>query len=310
MNRQSAREVDDDAAAWALRAWEGELGTNSDPELEAWLDGDPRRRGALLRAQAALSFVDRARALEQTSRPRPAMAVSRRAVLALAGAGGLAAAGVGAMAVLGAGRRYATDVGEIRHEALPDGSVAEINTNTVLDVTLRLRSRDVDLHQGEAWFQVAKDPARPFTVAAGSARMRAVGTAFSVHRLQDRTELLVTEGLVEAWMSDSGRALAPAGTRLILARGLPLKPERASNDIRRSLAWRTGEISLEGQTLAEAAAEFNRYNRRPLIIEDPALARRRFFGLFQINDPQSFATAVAAASGARLVEDDGAIRLR
>jgi transmembrane sensor len=97
---------------------------------------------------------------------------------------------------------------------------------------------------------------------------------------------------------------------LILASGRPLTPVRAEREIERALAWRAGQISLDGETLAEAAAEFNRYNRRPLLVEDPALAHRRFVGLFRTDDPQSFALAVAAASGARLVEDDRAIRLR
>jgi ferric-dicitrate binding protein FerR (iron transport regulator) len=184
VTRQTAREVDDEAAAWALKSGVGDRQSAPDPELQAWLSGDPRRRGALLRAQAALSFVDRARALAEAPpagapiRPSP----SRRRVLALAGAGGLAAAGIGAMAVLGGGRRYATQIGEIRRAALQDGSLAEINTNSVLDVAMRLRSRDVVLRKGEAWFQVAKDRARPFVVAAGDIRVQAVGTAFSVRR--------------------------------------------------------------------------------------------------------------------------------
>jgi transmembrane sensor len=305
MTRQTAREVDDEAAAWAVRAT-GE----SDRDLQIWLEGDPRRRGALLRAQAALSFVDRARALEDSLPPVRRGRPSRRSVLILAGGGGLIAAGLGVLGVLGAGRRYVTGVGELQRAPLADGSLAEINTDTVLEVSMRRRSREVVIRQGEAWFQVAKDPGRPFVVRAGDAQARAVGTAFSVRRREDRAELLVTEGVVEASLAGAGRVLAPAGSRLILASGRPLTPVAAPREIERALAWRTGQISLDGETLAEAAAEFNRYNRRPLLVEDPALARRRFVGLFRTSDPQSFALAVAAASGARLVEDDRAIRLR
>jgi transmembrane sensor len=305
MTRQTARDVDDEAAAWALKAGEADAAA-----LAAWLAGDPRRQGALLRAQAALSFVDRARALETPPPPRRARP-SRRSVLILAGgAGALIAAGLGAVAVLGAGRRYVTGVGEIRREPLADGSLAEINTDSVIEVTLRRRLREVVIHKGEAWFQVAKDPDRPFVVRAGDAQARAVGTAFSVRRRTGSVELLITEGVVEGSIEGGGKALVLAGSQLTLAAGRLLEPVRAEREIERALAWRGGQISLDGETLAEAAAEFNRYNRRPLIIEDRVLARRQFVGLFRTDDPQSFAQAVAAASGARLVEDDRAIRLR
>jgi transmembrane sensor len=315
MKAQTAREVDDEAAAWALRIDSGGLDAPRSPELQAWLDGDPRRAGAYLRAQAALSFLDRGRALEDGAPQAPARMFrpSRRTVLAIGGGGGLVAAGLGVALVVGAaGRRYATELGEIRRVPLQDGSLVDINTASVLDVAMHAHGRNVVLRQGEAWFEVAKDAARPFLVRAGDARIRAVGTAFSVRRLPGQIELLVTEGLVEAWIdgADGHSAMVGAGSKIALRADAPLRPVRAEQEIERSLAWRNGQISLDGETLAAAAAEFNRYNRRALIIEDPALARRQFVGLFRIDDPKSFAAAVAAASGARLEESADAIRLK
>ena len=307
MTSPSASEIDDEAAGWAIQ-----LGDQADaPGLQAWLDGDRRRAGALLRAQAPLSFIDRARALEPASATAsPArQTVSRRSVLALAGGGALAAAGIGAVAVLGGRTRYVTDLGEIRRIPLSDGSVVDINTSSSLEVALHSRGRDVTLRQGEAWFQVAKDARRPFLVKAGDARFRAVGTAFSVRRLADQqAEMLVTEGVVEAWLQGGERVRVEAGSRIALGPGLPMRPAPAP--VERALAWRNGQISLEGLTLAQAAAEFNRYNRRRLVIETPALAGQQFVGLFRVDDPQSFAKAVSAASGARLVEDETTLRLR
>jgi transmembrane sensor len=310
---QSAKEIDDEAAGWALK-----LGDAAEPAgLQSWLDGDARRAGALLRAQAALSFIDRARALEPApeaeipaARSRRPAVVSRRNVLALGGAGGLMAAGLGAFAVLGAGARYQTDIGEIRRVPLKDGSVVDINTASAVDVTLRGRHRDVTLRQGEAWFQVAKDPSRPFVVSAGEAHFRAVGTAFSVRKLDGRAELLVTEGVVEARLREGEGVQVPAGSRIVVGLGLPLQVLTEPDQIERALAWRSGQISLDGLTLGQAAAEFNRYNRRPLVVENAALARQQFVGLFRVDDPHSFALAVSATSGAKIVEDDQAIRLR
>jgi transmembrane sensor len=318
MSIQTAKEVDEEAAAWALRVDSGALDAAPSPELQAWLDGDVRRTGAFLRAQAALSFLDRGRALEQDAcEPRPGSALSagrltRRAVLG-AGAGGALAAGLGAAAILGAeGRRYATELGEISRVPLRDGSIMDINTSSVLNVAMHARGRNVVLHRGEAWFEVAKDPGRPFLVRAGDARFRAVGTAFSVRRMSEGAELLVTEGRVEAWLSGAAgrRVMIDAGCKILLDGRQPLRAAAAPQQIERSLAWRNGQISLDGETLAEAADEFNRYNRRKLVIEDPVLARRQFVGLFRTDDPQSFAVAVSATSGAHLVEDADAIRLR
>jgi transmembrane sensor len=312
MSIQTAKEVDDEAAAWALRA--DPACPDADPELQAWLDGDPRRAGALLRAQAALSFLDRARALEEDVPPTPAPApprFTRRAAIGL-GAGGVLAAGIAGAALLGGdGRRYVTELGEIRKVPLSDGSIVDINTSSILNVSLRPGARDVVLHQGEAWFEVAKDPARPFLVKAGEARFRAVGTAFSVRRMNEDAELLVTEGRVEAWLSgsDGGRVMIDAGSKILLGPDMPFRPASAPGEIERSLAWRSGQISLDGETLLEAANEFNRYNHRKLLIEDPLLARRQFVGLFRIDDPHSFALAVAATSGARVTEDAESIRL-
>jgi transmembrane sensor len=71
---RSASEIDDEAADWAARVDARGLDVERDPELQAWLSGDARRAGALLRAQAAISFLDRGRALANVaprSRPRP-----------------------------------------------------------------------------------------------------------------------------------------------------------------------------------------------------------------------------------------------
>jgi transmembrane sensor len=314
MSVQTAKEVDDEAAAWALTIPSGDLDAPHAPELQAWLDGDPRRPGAFLRAQAALSFLDRGRALDDTPAPiaRPARP-SRRSLLAWGAGGGLMAAGLGTMAVLTmAGRSYATEVGEIRSVPLNDGSKIDINTASRLRVALHAHARDVDLAQGEAWFEVSRDPARPFLVKAGDARVRAAGGAFSVRKLADQAHLLVTEGSCEAWLrgAQGATVMVGAGSKMSLGLGLPLKPVKAADEIERSLAWRNGQISFDGETLADAAAEFNRYNRRPLVIDDPALARKQFVGLFRIDDPHSFAMAVAASSGAQVVVEDNAIRLK
>lgn len=311
---RSASEIDDEAADWAARVDARGLDVEQDPELLAWLDGDTRRPGALLRAQAAISFLDRGRALagaepsvEAAERPH------RRALIA--SVGGAAAALIG-----GAGlwalrpQRLDTRLGEIRRVPLADGSLVAINTKTALDVSMRPTARRIVLREGEAWFQVAKDPARPFVVEAGTVRVRAVGTAFSVRRGEDvgaGVDVMVTEGVVETWIEGdpAPRRRVSAGNRIVLASAVSPAVAEAPSEIERSLAWRNGEIALDGESLEQAARLFNRYNSRQIVIGDPVLARERFVGLFQTNEPESFAAAVAATLGAVVRDDADAIRI-
>jgi len=313
---RSASEIDEEAADWAARVDARGLDVAHDPELQAWLSGDARRAGALLRAQAAISFLDRGRALASVAPSVEAVVAerpNRRALIA--GVGGMAAALIGGVGLWAARpQRLDTRLGEIRRVPLADGSLVAINTKTALEVAMKPRSRRIVLKEGEAWFQVAKDPERPFVVAAGSVRVRAVGTAFSVRRgdeAGDGVDIMVTEGVVEAWVEgDSApRRRLSAGSRLILASAVSPTVAESPSEIERSLAWRNGEIALDGESLEQAARLFNRYNSRQIVIEDPVLARERFVGLFQTNEPESFAAAVAATLGAVVRDDDAAIRI-
>lgn len=309
---QSAKEIDDEAADWAARVDARGSDAERDPELQAWLAGDPRRAGAFLRAQAAISFLDRGRALAGAAPlPDPVARPNRRSLIA--GAGGACAAALVGGATFWAGRpqRLNTALGEIRRVPLADGSLVAINTKTALDVAMQARSRQIVLRQGEAWFQVAKDAERPFVVAAGRARVRAVGTAFSVRRGEGGVDVMVTEGVVETWLDGQAgpRQRLAAGSRILLASTASPVIAEASSEIERTLAWRNGEIALNGENLGEAARLFNRYNSRQIVIDDPQLAQERFIGLFQTNEPESFAAAVAATLDARISEDGGTIRI-
>ena len=301
--RESAADIEAEAARWVVRADRGDLSGEDRAELDLWLAGDSRRRGALARAQAAWSVLDQgdepalaanAPPLRLRGRPR------RRDVLA-----GLGAAAAAACAAVVLGPRlgsvnYATALGEIRRVPLADGSMAAINTSTSLGVSLRPEVRRIKLDRGEAWFQVAKEPERPFVVESGSARVRAVGTAFSVRRRDDGSDVLVTEGIVEVWSeaSPGERMRLAAGQRTFISDAVGAAPPTAAGPaITRSLAWREGQIILEGEPLVDAVAEFNRYNERKIVIADPALQGERLVGWFRTNDPEGFARAAAASLG-------------
>jgi transmembrane sensor len=223
----------------------------------------------------------------------------------------LAASLVGVALIMTGPHRYGTSLGEIRRVPLSDGSVVAINTQSVVEVAMHPNVREVTLARGEAWFQVAHDKKRPFIVSAGRIRVRAVGTAFSVRRHDDGAEVQVTEGVVETWTvgEENRRVQVAAGSRAYVAEYEPPKPIPASGDIERSLAWREGQIVLEGQTLDEAVAQFNRYNAKKLLISDPGLAAEKLVGQFRATDPKTFAEAIATTLGATVDEQGDTIRL-
>jgi transmembrane sensor len=300
--RERAADIEAEAARWVVRTDRGDLTAAERAELELWLAGDTRRRGAYVRASAAWSLLDGADALMPAAREKSGLisVLRRRDVLA-----GLSAAAAACAAVVIGPRvtavKYATALGEIRRVPLADGSMAAINTSSSLGVSLRPEVRRIKLDRGEAWFQVAKEPDRPFVVESGSVRVRAVGTAFSVRRHEDGSDVLVTEGVVEAWSQKSpdSRIRLTAGERTFVSDAAgAAPPATAGPAIARNLAWREGQIVLEGEPLVDAVAEFNRYNERKIVIADPSLQGERLVGWFRTNDPEGFAKAAAASLGA------------
>ncbi|WP_297510318.1 FecR family protein [uncultured Caulobacter sp.] len=314
VERESAADIEAAAARWVVRVDRDGQDADLRAELEAWLSGDRRRVGAYARAEAAWSHLDRASVLavdgEAARRRTPPL--RRRGLLA--GFGALAAGVAAAVVAPGLlARRYGTALGEIRRVPMADGSVAAINTDSEVEIALRPRMRAVKLERGEAWFAVAKDPGRPFVVESGPVRVRAVGTAFSVRKREGGSDVLVTEGVVEVWTQDGGAPprRVSAGERVFAANDVGvLAPPSADADLARQLAWREGQIVLDGQTLAEAAAEFNRYNDRKIRIADPRLADQRFVGWFRTNDPEGFAEAAATTFNGKVSQTGGAIVLR
>lgn len=304
----SAEKVRDEAAQFVARMDADAWSAADEAELQAWLDADPLRQGLLLQVQAHWLALTPA-AQEATAgigetvpadEPEtvPASGWGRRGVMAgMAASAALAFAGWRWMQTPAA---YTTRLGEIRRLPLPDGSVMTMNSGSDLTVAMAPQAREIDLRQGEAWFEVAKDAKRPFVVASGDVRVRAVGTAFSVRRRETGVEILVTEGVVETWAEGDRnlRMRLEAGDRAMMSAHAVIDYETGiSSSVDRALAWRGGMIDLDGRTLYDAADEFNRYNSRQIIIADPRVAREQLDGLFRVNDPEGFAAAVRASLG-------------
>jgi transmembrane sensor len=212
---------------------------------------------------------------------------------------------------------HATNIGGIQRVILQDGSQVDLNTGSEIKVRFTGGQREVVLTHGEALFTVVHQPGWPFTVRAGGATIRAVGTKFSV-RLRDdaETEVLVIEGHIAI---DGGRGVAAANLphwrgatafALIVSAGESVAVNSTTvlsrvklppAALKRRTAWMDGWIWFSKDPLPEAVAEFNRYHREQLVLVDPALARLEIGGRFRTTDLDSFIATLEHSFAVRTV---------
>ena len=313
MARETADDIDEAAASWAARVDRG-LSPAESAELEVWLGGDVRRPGAYARMTWALMSTEREDAAGRIGRAAPRR-ITRRGWLAGTGAAAASLAATGAY--MGAIRpvSYATRKGERKVVRLGDGSVVTLNTDTRVEVRYARDRRRIHLLEGEALFDVAKDPDRPFVVTARGADVRAVGTSFTVSNVNSApVEVLVREGIVEVVRADLPRqpaARVVANTRAILARDTAAVAVAHVDDteLGSDMAWTDGRIIFRGETLAAAAAKFGRYSDIGIVVVDPELGAERVAGVFNATDPVGFARSVALSLDAKVEVRADLVRL-
>ena len=219
---------------------------------------------------------------------------------------------------------YTTGVGEERVVRLDDGTRVSLNSGTRIRIAYGVSQRRVQLERGEAYFEVANNPARPFIVAAGQREVIALGTVFVIRYDKTQTTVTLFEGkvavlpVVESSSRDTPAAATTGGhdRELILAPGERVTFNPSDNlklDAPRMeaiAAWRRGEVILDKTPLAEAIAELNRYDKVQLVIDDPGIAALPISGIYQAGDSKGFARAMAKLYDLELAEQSSQIHLR
>jgi transmembrane sensor len=206
--------------------------------------------------------------------------------------------GLPGIAVNSAARNlFATGVGETRPIALSDGSRVLLDTRSRLRVDFTANARDVELLEGQAHFEVAKDTHRPFRVRTGSAEVVAVGTMFDVATLPARTTVTLIEGRVNVRTLPRTSQSAPQVAAMVAGQQLRITSEGQLLDekvvkIENVTAWHRGMIVLDDVPLPDALAAMNRYSKTQLVIPDPALQSRRVSGVFRVGDIETEALAL------------------
>lgn len=310
------------AASWFLRL-NGQGCSDADRDaFRAWR-ADPKNAAAYAAVEAAWVWSGSgANALEMRAhrqearalprrRPWPGMATAIVAAVILATAGillwsparhsgdtQLAATPPAETPAPNAGV-YSTAIGERSTVTLDDGSVVFLNTNTRLRADYSADARKVVLLEGQALFEVAKHPERPFVVVAGDRRVTALGTAFDVRLDEDRFQVTLIEGRVrvehrsdDAGARHSGRTELQAGQQLIDSALSGVEVRKAP--VGRVTSWREGRLIFEDEPLAAAVSEMNRYSTTRILLDDPALERLRVSGVFRTGQPDVFVEALVA----------------
>lgn len=296
-------EIDRLAAHWAARRDLGGLSAEDAAAFEAWLAADVRHLGAYGRAEAVLSRLERLNGIALEPAPEREALPSgwtRRRMLLTGTAAASVAVGIGLAELYLRPRpeTFSTEIGQMREVVLADGSIVSLNTNSKISVQFTKTARNISLLRGEALFDVAKNKHRPFIVAAGSTRVRAVGTSFMVSMLPEKPiQVLVREGVIELRRADAPEARpvrASANIRAIVQPSAPIVTVAMREEkLVRDLAWQRGSIALDNQTLADAADEFARYSEVRIIVA-PEVANKTVTGLFAAHDPVGFAKAAAS----------------
>lgn len=189
---------------------------------------------------------------------------------------------------------YRTEKGERQAQWLSDGSKITLNTASAVAIEFDGASRHVRLLEGEAYFEVAKDATHPFVVSTEDGSVTAVGTAFSVQRLDTQLRVELVEGIVDV----EGRhrhqpiRLEAGQVAMIGPDAVHVEPPSRKDDL---AVWREGYLQFDGMRLREAVEQINRYRPGRVFVLNPRLADYRISGIFRLDALDQAVDAFAAA---------------
>jgi transmembrane sensor len=289
-----------------FRAWRGipENATAFAKVERAWeAAGALRNRPAIVAATAEALAARPARPVAAAGPANLRPWILGLAILALLGAGGAL------FAVNQSYPTYSTSIGGQRLEILADGSRVRLNTNSKIRVHLTRGERHIKLLRGEAFFEVAHDASRPFTVESDGAKVRALGTKFDVRRDSAAVRVTLLEGRVEVRQTGRPEAvtLAPDQALTVTTAGVSV-PQVA--DAADASSWTTGRLTFRGLPLKAAIQEINRYSLKKIVLAaDSPVANEPVSGQFETGDTASFVKAVEAVFGLQASDSGREIHL-
>ena len=180
---------------------------------------------------------------------------------------------------------YSTAIGTRRTVMLSDGSRIDLNTASQLTVDFDRSRRQVRMKDAEAYFDVTKDPRRPFVIEAGQSQIRVVGTAFDVKNRDGQLVVSVERGIVDVQPTPFADA---KHYRLRPGQALAYNPSTGLIKVSftengEASGWRTGRLIYRDQPLFVVVADLNRQFKRPIRLGDTQTGRVRLSGVLMID---------------------------
>ena len=307
-------------AARLLARLENNPSPQDEADICAWIEADPRHAVAFARAEAAWDASERLKsaAADITLPPlQPPLSEEdqRRLSRNIMVAAGVAillfiVAAIVTVRTYSGIEHFETGVGQMRDIALEDGSPLHLNSDSEVEARFTSNGRKVRVLKGEASFEISHDPDRPFDVEARAAVIRAVGTAFNVRLRPSLVELTVTHGTVTVHSGDSPQQQVVAGSGAVIQPRSIALTRLGPRLIEQRTAWREQMVELDGETVEQAAGEFNRYRKTPILIGDTRVSALRIGGRFRTTDSREFLTALQTSLPVRAVDgEDGSVML-
>lgn len=311
------------AADWMAEVRAGPLSGDKAAALEAWLAADATNRAAFAEMQAiwdeageigddptilALRELN-ARTFDRPTRWRWAGGAIAASLAVAAVGGWMTLRGPTAgpsPAAVAEEQVLRTDTGQTTTAILKDGSTVVMDSDTVVRATETAGQRTILLERGGAFFQVAKDPSRPFVVTAAGKTITALGTAFEARIVGDKLDVTLIEGKVKVeekkrliWQGEQKMDLQ-AGWRLSAPEDQHWSLERV--DATKELSWMSGRLTFFNDSLEDAVAKVNRYSDRKIVL-DPALTHAPIVGVFEAGDTDRFVRGMELAGIARVASE-------
>ncbi|MFK4826175.1 FecR family protein [Paenochrobactrum sp. BZR 588] len=285
-NNDKALTSRDEALAWFVTINSGNVSEAERAEHATWLAQSPENASeyqSLGSIWTDLDAMGDPRQKQVTYRPALKKTASRRAFLA---GGAALAASSAAIFVIQPDfltSDYATGTGEMRSIILADGSHVDLDADSAIAVDYSNNTRLIKLLRGRAFFDVAKDTNRPFTVQAAGGSVTALGTRFVVHEWANEVTVWVEESAVSVIAPDQSKRIVQASQLTIFnSAGFGLFDTVDANI---EAAWKRGKLIFEDRPLRQVLADVNRYRRGIIRATDSKLLDMRVSGIFDINHP-------------------------
>jgi transmembrane sensor len=303
----------DDALSWAIKM-RGEMTKQLQEQFERWLAASPQHKQAYDRYSRVISQAEILKSSGQADEATTAKLVTRSskrwmmvgagvaAVIVFAitiSAGGTPIPGSDVVLSAHAAEPLVTQRGEIRSFKLEDGSIATLDSNTRIEVSVSPDTRYVRVAHGRARLRVTDD-VRPFRLAAGQGIVSTNEGVVDVMISDDR-QILVELISGKADLAEASRATSAAAapkslrtrTALQYRADDPQVHSTARPSVNSSAEWPSGWVEHRSIPLDQLISEANRYASVPIIVEDRKLAKRDAAGRFKISDTEMFLTRIA-----------------